>query len=77
MADKERLAALIKEFGLTQVEVSQSLHVNERTLRRWLSGETSMPPWIPGILCLFYGDEERAIKLLLNIRGTSRYDEDG
>jgi DNA-binding transcriptional regulator YiaG len=40
------LMAYLKKAGFTQVGFAQTLGVNDRTVRRWLSGATPIPRWI-------------------------------
>lgn len=44
------LLAYLKKVGFTQVAFAKRLGVNDRTVRRWLSGATPIPKWMKFII---------------------------
>jgi transcriptional regulator with XRE-family HTH domain len=43
MTDPLRLRALLERSGLTQRALARELGVNERTVRRWIAGDSAIP----------------------------------
>jgi DNA-binding transcriptional regulator YiaG len=44
------LLAYLKETGSTQIAFAKRLSVNDRTVRRWLSGATPIPKWMKFVI---------------------------
>jgi DNA-binding transcriptional regulator YiaG len=44
--------AVIARLGYGQRGFAEYVGANERTVRRWASGEQDIPPWVPVILGL-------------------------
>jgi len=48
-----------------QRELARALHVNERTMRRWVSGETNPPNSINSDLLLLLHERKRQLETIL------------
>lgn len=44
------LRAYLSRMGFTQIGFAKLLGINDRTVRRWLSGETAIPKWVDLII---------------------------
>lgn len=50
--DSDQFRAAMESLGLSQVEASRFLHIEDRTIRRWLKGDRNVPFAVAALLTL-------------------------